>query len=109
MLCNGTTLSSTFAQCPPSIHEGADNIISLAAEYGLALTYKEEFHQVFAENQDVPEFNQLLQRMKVVDVNGESSMDEDQWEAASEFCTRPCNTCSNPRPDIYVGFAFEKR
>lgn len=70
-----------------------DNFVDLAAEYGLALTYKEEFHQVFAENEEVPEFNQLLQRMKVVDVNGESSMDEDQWEAAN----------------IYVGFAFEKR
>ena len=70
-----------------------DIFVDLAAEYCLALTYKEEFPLVFAENEEVPEFNQLLQRMKVVDVNGESSMDEDQWEAAN----------------IYVGFAFEKR
>jgi mRNA (guanine-N7-)-methyltransferase len=65
-----------------------NTFVSLAADYGLYPTYKEEFHQIFAENGEVPEFSQLLQRMKVVDVNGESSMDEDQWEAASEStCT----------------------
>ena len=84
----------------------------MASEYRLRLLYKEEFHDVFAEHHEHPEFGQLLQRMKVVDSEGESQMDEDQWEAASTssmalhrrsdiyhvcFCL-----------DIYVAFAFEK-
>ena len=55
----------------------------MAAEYGLHPIYKEEFHQVFTEHQEHPEFKPLLVRMKVVDNDGESAMDEDQWEAAS--------------------------
>lgn len=57
----------------------------LAAEYGLVLTYKKEFHEVFEEHQDIPEFKELMVRMKVVDANGESAIDEDQWDAASTF------------------------
>lgn len=56
----------------------------MAAEYGLDLLYKKEFHQVFEEHQDHPEFKPLLVRMKVVDEDGASAMDEDQWEAASQ-------------------------
>ena len=48
-----------------------------------------EFHEVFAENQEHADFGPLLQRMKVVDANGESQMDEDQWEAASEYIPLP--------------------
>lgn len=62
---------------------------SLAAEYSLYPIYKEEFHQIFADHSEQEEFKELMVRMKVVDANGESSMDEDQWEAASEppyFC-----------------------
>ncbi|GAW08472.1 guanine-N -methyltransferase [Lentinula edodes] len=59
-----------------------DNFVSMAAEYDLQLLYKEEFHDVFSEHQDHPEFGPLMVRMRVMDVNGESSMDEDQWEAA---------------------------
>ncbi|KAF8061515.1 mRNA capping enzyme-domain-containing protein [Lyophyllum atratum] len=70
-----------------------DNFVHLAAEYDLYPVYKEEFHQVFEEHQEHPEFGQLMVRMKVVDANGESSMDEDQWEAAN----------------IYIAFALEKR
>ena len=55
----------------------------MAAEYGLRPTYKKEFHEVFTDNQEHPEFKPLLERMKVVDKDGESQMDEDQWEAAS--------------------------
>jgi mRNA (guanine-N7-)-methyltransferase len=55
----------------------------MADAYGLSVEYKEEFHQVFAEHQKHPEFEPLMLRMKVVDSNGESAMDEDQWEAAS--------------------------
>ena len=59
---------------------------SMAAEHGLHVLYKKEFHQVFEEHSEHPEFAPLLERMHVVDKNGESQMDEDQWEAASE-CT----------------------
>lgn len=55
----------------------------LAAEYGLHPVYKKEFHEVFEEHQGHAEFGPLLERMKVVDKDGESQMDEDQWEAAS--------------------------
>ena len=55
----------------------------LAAEYELHVVYKEDFHDVFQENQEIPEFQQLMVRMKVVDANGESAIDEEQWEAAS--------------------------
>ncbi|KAJ4488177.1 mRNA capping enzyme-domain-containing protein [Lentinula aciculospora] len=70
-----------------------DNFVSLAAEYDLQLLYKEEFHYVFSEHQEHPEFKPLMVRMRVMDVNGESSMDEHQWEAAN----------------IYIAFAFRKR
>lgn len=56
----------------------------LAEEYQLYPVYKEEFHQVFEEHREQKEFKELLWRMKVVDRDGESAMDEDQWEAASE-------------------------
>jgi len=68
------------------------NFVEMATEYGLQLKYKEEFHTIYEEHQEHPEFGPLLLRMNVVEANGESSMDEDQWEAAN----------------IYVGFAFEK-
>lgn len=58
-------------------------LISLARSYGLRLLYKAEFHHVFEQHRDHPEFGPLLEKMKVVDSNGESHMDEDQWEAAS--------------------------
>ncbi|KAI0086653.1 mRNA capping enzyme-domain-containing protein [Irpex rosettiformis] len=70
-----------------------DNFVKLADEYGLVPVYVKEFHEVFADNEDHSEFGPLLQNMRVVDSNGESQMDEDQWEAAN----------------IYVAFAFEKR
>lgn len=57
----------------------------LAAEYNLYPVYKAEFHEVFGEHQDHPEFGPLMLKMKVKDSNGESSMDEDQWEAASAY------------------------
>lgn len=58
--------------------------VALAAEYGLKVIYKEEFHTIFAQEREHPEYKLLLERMKVVDKDGESSMDEDQWEAASK-------------------------
>ncbi|EJD05943.1 mRNA-methyltransferase [Fomitiporia mediterranea MF3/22] len=69
-----------------------DNFVQMASEYHLQLIYKSEFHDVYAEHFEHPEYGQLLQRMKVVDSRGESQMDEDQWEAAN----------------VYIAFAFEK-
>jgi len=59
------------------------SIPRLAAEYGLHPIYKKEFHEVFEEFQEHHEFKPLLQRMNVIDSNGETEMDEFQWEAAS--------------------------
>ncbi|CAG8716585.1 12642_t:CDS:2, partial [Acaulospora colombiana] len=55
---------------------------SLTKEYGLSLVYKKEFHEIFQEEQEDPEFSTLLKKMKVVDDKNESAMDEDQWDAA---------------------------
>lgn len=66
----------------------------MATEYDLYPTYMKEFHEVFSENQEHAEFGPLLQRMKVVDANGESQMDEDQWEAASK----------SPHPSSFKSF-----
>jgi mRNA (guanine-N7-)-methyltransferase len=71
----------------------------MAADYGLHPVYKEEFHQVFEEHQDHPEFKPLLVRMKVVDNEGASAMDEDQWEAASELLY----LASSKRPPLTSG------
>jgi len=57
----------------------------MAEDYKLKLIYKKEFHEAFLENQEDPEFHSLMVKMKVMDTNGESSMDEAQWEAASAF------------------------
>ncbi|KAI0060810.1 guanine-N(7)-methyltransferase [Artomyces pyxidatus] len=70
-----------------------ENFVQLAAEYNLHPVYKKEFHDVFQEFHEHPEFKPLLQRMKVVDADGAAEMDEDQWEAAN----------------IYIAFALEKR
>jgi hypothetical protein len=56
----------------------------VAKEYGLSLRYKKEFHEIFQEESEDAEFALLLKRMKVVDENGDSAMDEEQWDAASE-------------------------
>lgn len=67
--------------------------VQLAAEYGLHPIYKKEFHEVFEEFQEHSDFKPLLQRMNVIDANGETEMDEGQWEAAN----------------IYIAFAMTKR
>ncbi|KAI0318351.1 mRNA capping enzyme-domain-containing protein [Amylostereum chailletii] len=79
-----------------------ESFVQLAAEYHLHPIYKKEFHDVFQEFQDHEEFKPLLQRMKVVDINGETEMDEDQWEAAT-------TDRAVARVDIYIAFAMEKR
>lgn len=60
------------------------SLLRMASEYQLRLLYKAEFHDVYEEYCEHAEFGPLLQRMKVVDSAGNSQMDEEQWEAASE-------------------------
>jgi len=57
---------------------------SLAAEYGLELIYRKTFNDVLQEEQSSRDFGPLLGKMGVINEHGESSMDSDQWEAASE-------------------------
>jgi mRNA (guanine-N7-)-methyltransferase len=59
-------------------------LLRVAKEYGLSLVYRKEFHEIFQEESENPDFGLLLKKMRVVDENGESAMDEDQWDAASE-------------------------
>jgi mRNA (guanine-N7-)-methyltransferase len=61
-----------------------DSFLTLTEEFGLELLYKEEFHGIYEQEQNVPEFKSLLQTMRVVDSKGESYLDQDQWEAASK-------------------------
>lgn len=61
-----------------------DNFVDLAREYGLEVIYRKTFNDVLQEEQHDREFSQLLTRMGVINSDGESSMDGDQWEAASE-------------------------
>jgi mRNA (guanine-N7-)-methyltransferase len=82
----------------------------LAHEYGLRLIYKKAFHEVLAEEQDSRDFGVLLKKMGVVNEEGASAMDGDQWEAASKSCC--FGLASSGRKlnllDIYMAFAFEK-
>ncbi|EIW68861.1 hypothetical protein TREMEDRAFT_71716 [Tremella mesenterica DSM 1558] len=68
------------------------NFVALAAEYRLRLIYKKPFHSVLEEEQSSRDFGPLLGKMGVLDHNGHSAMDADQWEAAN----------------LYLAFAFEK-
>jgi mRNA (guanine-N7-)-methyltransferase len=85
----------------------------VASEYSLTPIYRKEFHEVFTENQNEPEFKQLLVKMGVVDAQGESAMDEDQWDAASTsfgFCVLLYFLLHVfVVSDIYIAFAFQKR
>ena len=62
----------------------ADSLNSLAMEYKLRLIYKKPFNDVLQEEQSSRDFGPLLGRMGVVDEQGQSAMNADQWEAASE-------------------------
>ena len=71
---------------PPRL---AANVIygSLAKEYDLELLYHVTFHELFEAEREVPEFSGLLQKMRVVTADGESELNEEQWEAASKLNT----------------------
>lgn len=64
-----------------------DNFVTLALELGLHLVERKEFHEIFMDERDHRDYGALLKKMRVVDDDGESQMDEDQWEAASECST----------------------
>jgi len=69
------------------------NFTRLASEYGLVEEYRKDFADLLNDERDHEVYGPLLRRMKVVDADGQSDMDEEQWEAAS----------------IYLAFAFRKR
>jgi hypothetical protein len=80
-------LSASLFRFPPCPSRALADALShrLAAEYGLHLTFHEDFQRIFVEERQDPQFADLLTRMKVVDRQGETEMTMDQWEAASEF------------------------
>lgn len=57
----------------------------LAREYDLEVIFEAEFHSIFIAEQEVPEFAELLIRMRVLDANQQTQMDADQFETTSEF------------------------
>ena len=57
----------------------------LAQEYRLRPIYRHSFNEILAQEQDSQDFGGLLRKMGVLNERGESAMDADQWEAASEF------------------------
>jgi len=69
-----------------------DQFEGLALEYRLQFHYKRSFHELFVDHKDSAEFGKLLERMRVVNSQGESELTEEMWEA--------CN--------IYLAFAFVK-
>ncbi|WVQ78726.1 hypothetical protein IAT38_000813 [Cryptococcus sp. DSM 104549] len=69
-----------------------ENFESLAYEYGLKLVYRRNFADILDEEKGTRDFGPLLGKMGVINDDGESAMDVDQWEAAN----------------LYMAFAFEK-
>jgi mRNA (guanine-N7-)-methyltransferase len=61
------------------------NFVEMAREVGLHEVYRKEFHEVYQEHCEHETYGPLLVKMKVQNEDGESHMDEDQWEAASEY------------------------
>lgn len=61
--------------------------LSLAKEVGLQLVYCSDFTSIFEEERGDSTFATLLRKMKVVDNQGNTQMDIEQFEAASEFKT----------------------
>jgi mRNA (guanine-N7-)-methyltransferase len=72
------------------------------------LIYKKGFNEILTEEQSSRDFGPLLAKMGVVNAEGGSNMDEDQWEAASEsLYFLDLETLLTL--DLYMGFAFQKR
>jgi hypothetical protein len=62
---------------------------ALAAEHGLQLVYTSTFGDLFFTAKEDPEFQTLMKRMRVVDEMGQSQLDEEMWDAASQFARPP--------------------
>jgi mRNA (guanine-N7-)-methyltransferase len=89
-----------------------DNFVQLAQEHNLHLIERKEFHDIFMDQREHRDYGALLKKMRVVDDEGESQMDEDQWEAASEYLSPILFIrvfFDSGYIDLYIGFAFEKR
>ena len=80
--------SCEFHLHSPSVGTDHFCVGRLAAEYGLRLLYHSDFHTVFMNEQETPEFAQLLRRMKVMNDDGSTDLTGDQWEATSESSPR---------------------
>ena len=107
----GKILSGAFIHLSRCPDRTPIDISRLAEEYNLYPVYKKEFHEVFEEFHEHTEFRSLLQKMNVVDANGETEMDEDQWEAASKssLTFEFCFSLLIDTIDIYIAFAMQKR
>jgi mRNA (guanine-N7-)-methyltransferase len=57
----------------------------MAAEYGLHPVYKADFGTFQQDHAEHAEYGPLLVRMKVLDENHETTMTQEQWEAASSY------------------------
>lgn len=55
--------------------------------------YKRTFHEIYEDEKDEKEFGRLLDRMGVVDEDGDRGLKGEEWDAVG----------------IYLAFAFEKR
>jgi len=92
-------------------------IHSIAKQHNLRLLYKRDFHHIYLEDSENPEYGPLLRRMKVVNEREESAMDEDQWDAAGAStpslppsfrgCLESCLT-RILYAGVYLAFAFER-
>ncbi|KAH7107374.1 guanine-N(7)-methyltransferase [Auriculariales sp. MPI-PUGE-AT-0066] len=76
-----------------------ENFEKLAHSYGLELLYRREFHDVFEDEREDPEFRSLLSKMKVVDEANESHIDQDQWEAINVYVAFAFQRTDHPCPD----------
>lgn len=78
------------------------------------MTFHEDFQRIFVEERADADFAKLLQRMRVVDRDGETEMTVDQWEAASTLpklirkLVSALLTIPWPVAALYVGFALTK-
>ncbi|EEB08863.1 P-TEFb-cap methyltransferase Pcm1 [Schizosaccharomyces japonicus yFS275] len=66
---------------------------ALAEDYHLEMIWQKSFREIFMEEKNSTEFGPLLERMQVIDKNGNPGINGPEMEAA----------------DFYLAFAFEKR
>ncbi|KTW31913.1 mRNA (guanine-N7)-methyltransferase [Pneumocystis jirovecii RU7] len=66
---------------------------ALAQDYNLEMLYCRRFHDIFFEEQKDHDIKMLLERMKLVDMQGKRIISDDEWDVAG----------------FYLAFAFEKR